>query len=182
MSKWKIQQKTIEKRKRYKDNRKQRITDIKNNLPDGNAINLPTMSLTTAQKSLLKKGPSFVPTSSNVNWLTLWKDFGKFDNQLKYQLKHTNQQSSTLRNELQPYHSSKDADVLEPNTNTHEQLPPPPPKEVDNNTPMYRSKETYNRSLEIFIRKVKKELFDPENVKNARQNLTRDERNALAEI
>ena len=47
---------------------------------------------------------------------------------------------------------------------------------------MYRSKETYNRSLEIFIRKVKKELFDPENVKNARQNLTRDERNALAEI
>ena len=30
----------------------------------------------------------------------------------------------------------------------------------------------------MFIKKVKKELFEPENVKNVGQNLTRDERNA----
>ena len=34
----------------------------------------------------------------------------------------------------------------------------------------------------MFIEKVEKELCDPENVKTVRQNLTRDERNALAEI
>ena len=101
------------------------------------------MSLTTPQKSLLKKGPSFVPTPSNVNWLTLRKVFDKFVNQSKYQLKHTNQQSSTLRSKLQAHRSSKVADVREPNTNPQEQLlPPPVPKRVDNNTPMYHSKET----------------------------------------
>ena len=47
---------------------------------------------------------------------------------------------------------------------------------------MYRSKDTYNKSLEIFIKKFEKDLFDPGNAKNVRQNLTRDERNALAEI
>ena len=47
---------------------------------------------------------------------------------------------------------------------------------------MYPSKETYNKRLEIFIEKVEKELFDSKNVENVRQNLTRDERNALAEI
>ena len=30
----------------------------------------------------------------------------------------------------------------------------------------------------MFIKKVENELFDPENGKNVRQNLTRDERNA----
>ena len=34
----------------------------------------------------------------------------------------------------------------------------------------------------MFIDKVGNELFDPENVKNVRQNLTRDERNALTAI
>ena len=51
------------------------------------------MSLTMPQKPLLKKGPSFVPTPSEVNWLRLQKDFEKFVTQLRYQLK-LNQQSS----------------------------------------------------------------------------------------
>ena len=74
----------IEKRERYKHNRKQRITNIKNNLPDQNAINVSAVSLTTPQKSILKKGPCFVPTPSDVTWLTLRKDFDKFINQLRY--------------------------------------------------------------------------------------------------
>ena len=69
---------------------------MKNNLPDQNAINLSAMSLKTPQKLLFKKGPPFVPTPSDVKWLTLRKDFDKFVNQLRYQLKHTNQQSSTF--------------------------------------------------------------------------------------
>ena len=47
---------------------------------------------------------------------------------------------------------------------------------------MYRFKKTYNKSLEMFIERIEQELFDPENVKNVRQHLARDERNALAEI
>ena len=56
--------------------------------------------------------------------------------------------------------------------------PPPPSKRVDYNTSMFCSKKTYNKSLEMFTKKVKKELFEPEKVKKVRQNLTRDERNA----
>ena len=120
------------------------------------------------QKPLLKKGPSFVPTPSDVNWLRLQKDFEKFITQLRYRLK-LNQQSSTFRSELQQWHSSNDAQALEPNTNTQDQFQPPaPPKRVDYNTPMYCSKKTYNKSLEMFIKKVEKELFDPENGKNVR--------------
>ena len=47
---------------------------------------------------------------------------------------------------------------------------------------MYHSKETYNNRLEMFVKKVEKELFDPGNFKNVGQNLTIDERNALAEF
>ena len=47
---------------------------------------------------------------------------------------------------------------------------------------MYRSKKTYDKSLEMFIERIEKEFFDPENVKNVRQHSARDERNALAEI
>ena len=66
------------------------------------------MSFTMQQKPLLKKGPSFVPTPSDVNWLRLQKDFEKFVTQLRYQLK-LNQQSSTFRKELQQCHSSNNA-------------------------------------------------------------------------
>ena len=60
------------------------------------------------QKPLLKKGPSFVPTPSDVNLVRLQKDFKKFITQLRYQLK-LNQQSSTFRSELQQWDSSNDA-------------------------------------------------------------------------
>ena len=58
-------------KKRHKCNRKQRFIDFKDNLPDQNVINLSKMTLKAAQKSLLKKVKSFVPTLSDVNWLTL---------------------------------------------------------------------------------------------------------------
>ena len=70
-----------------------------------------------------------------------------------------------FRSELQPHRSSNDAGGVELNTNSQEQFLPPPPKRINNNTPMYRSKETYNKRLEMFIKKVEKELFDPEMLK-----------------
>ena len=56
------------KNKRRKENYCNKITEIKANPPDQNAINLSTATLTEAQKSLLMKGLSFVPTPSDVNW------------------------------------------------------------------------------------------------------------------
>ena len=54
--------------KRRKENYHHQISQIKPNIPDQNAINLTTTTLTEAQKSLLMKYPSFVPTPSDVNW------------------------------------------------------------------------------------------------------------------
>ena len=54
--------------------------DTNSNLPGQNTINLSAVSLKTPQKLLLKKEPSFVPTSSEVNWLTSRKDFDKLVN------------------------------------------------------------------------------------------------------
>ena len=113
-------------KKRITKKRKQRITDIKNNSPDQNAYNLSVMFLTTPQKSLPKKGPYFVPITSDVNWLTLRKDFDKFVNQLRDQFKHTNQQPTTFTSELQSHRSLNDAGAQEFKANTQEQLPPPP--------------------------------------------------------
>ena len=56
------------KNKRRKENYCNKISEIKANAPDQNTINLSTTTLTEAQKSLLMKGPSFVPTPSDVNW------------------------------------------------------------------------------------------------------------------
>ena len=63
-----------------------------------------------------------------------------------------------------------------------EQFIPPPPKKVNNSTPINRFKKTYNKSLQMFIERIEQELFDTEIVNNVRQHLARDERNALAEI
>ena len=48
---------------------------------------MSTRGLTTLQKFVLAKGPTFVPTPKSVNWLNLRKDFEKFANQLSCELK-----------------------------------------------------------------------------------------------
>ena len=48
--------------------------------------------------------------------------------------------------------------------------------------PLYRSKETDSKSVEIFIEKIEKYLFNPENVKKVRHNLSKDEKAALKDI
>ena len=41
---------------------------------------------------------------------------------------------------------------------------PPPPIKTNKFAPLNRSKETNNKSLEMFIEKIEKDLFNPENV------------------
>ena len=71
-----------EERKRYKSKKKQPIKKIKQNAPNQNAINLSNIVLLEEQKSLLKKGPSFVPTLTDINWYKVRTDFTEFTNKI----------------------------------------------------------------------------------------------------
>ena len=73
-----------EKRKRYRSKKKQSIKEIEQNAPDQNAINLSNSVLSEEQKSLLKKGPSFVPTPTDINWYEVRQDFTKFTNKIRH--------------------------------------------------------------------------------------------------
>ena len=59
---------------------------------------------------------------------------------------------------------------------------PPPPVKTSKFAPLYCSKETDNKSLETFIKKIEKVLFNPEHVKKSRHNLRKDEKAALKDI
>ena len=59
---------------------------------------------------------------------------------------------------------------------------PPPPVKTSKFAPLYRSKEADKKDLEIFIKKIEKDLFNPENVKKVRHNLSKNEKAALKDI
>ena len=65
-------------------NRKESIRKAKEECPDQNAINLSSKVLTTPQKSVLAKGPSFIPAPNDENWLNVRKELDSFTNQLRY--------------------------------------------------------------------------------------------------
>ena len=73
-----------EKRKRYKARKKDDIKEIIENAPDQNAINLSNAVLSEDQKTFLKKGPSFIPTPTDINWYDVRKDFTKFINKIRH--------------------------------------------------------------------------------------------------
>ena len=79
-----IMNKRKEKRKRYRSKKKEKLKLIKQNAPDQNAINLSKTILTEEEKSLLIKGPSIVPTPTDINWYDVHKDFTKFANKLRH--------------------------------------------------------------------------------------------------
>ena len=73
-----------EKRKRYRSKKNQCIKEILKNAPDQNAINLSNSVLSKEQKSLLKKGPSLVPSPTDNNWYEVRKDFTKFTKKIRH--------------------------------------------------------------------------------------------------
>ena len=72
--------------------------------PDQNAINISCINLTSPQNSLLAKGPSFIPSPTDINWHELPKDFTSFVNQLRYKAKQSqsgfSEQSETKNDSL----------------------------------------------------------------------------------
>ena len=71
------------KRKRYKGRKKDDIKEIIENATDQNTINLSNAVFSEDQKTLLKKGPSFIPTRTGINWYDVPKDFTKFVNKIR---------------------------------------------------------------------------------------------------
>ena len=78
-----------DKRRNRRDKQKQNIARIKETVPDQNAINLTATELSESQKSLLRKGSSFVPTPSDINWHQVRRDFDNFFNQWRYRVTHS---------------------------------------------------------------------------------------------
>ena len=101
------------------------------------------------QKSLLKKGPSFVPTPTDINWYKVRKDFTKFANKIRH-LADLDQQQE----QVHPQVNSNEPTINESN------FPPgkPPPK-VNPYQQLFRSKPSTNNSVELFIKSIEKKTF-----------------------
>ena len=48
-----------------------------------------------AEQSLLRKHPSFIPTSTDINWYSLGRDFDSFANKLRYRVSKPAETNST---------------------------------------------------------------------------------------
>ena len=107
------------------------------------------------QKSLLSKGSSIVPTPKDVNWYELRKDFTKLVRQLRFKLKQS-QLSQDYQNQQELSNP-----IQSQNLPNEDLLPPPPPGQDKRYGPLYNSKPTNNRSLELFIDNIEKNLFNP---------------------
>ena len=68
----------------YREKQRRIIGEAETLSPEQNAINLSSKVLSPADKSLLKMGPSFVPTSTDINWCILGQDLDSFVNKLHY--------------------------------------------------------------------------------------------------
>ena len=111
----------------------------------------------------------FTLPQNSFNWLDLRKDFDKFVNQLDYEFKkqHTQrqEQGSSANNDPQSWQHKIS------NKDENNNLPPPPVK-TNKFAQLHCLNETDNKSLEMFIKKIEKDLFNPENVKKVCHNLS----------
>ena len=135
--------------------------------------------ITPSQKSVLAKVPRFVPTPTSVNWLDLRKDFDKFVKQLRYVFKKllTQHQEEGISANNKP--QSLQHQISNKDENSNLLLSP---VKTSKFTPLYRSKETDNKSLEMFTEKIEKHLLLLFNIKKVRHKLSKDEKAGLKDI
>ena len=164
-----------EKGKRYKARKKGNKENIEN-VPDQNAIDLGNAVLSEDQKTLLKKGPSFVPTPTDMNWYNVRKDFTKFINKTRHFADDIDQPVQQQQQQLEV----NPEDIVSTSINV---FPPgkPPPVSSDSKQ-LCKSKQCNNNSLELFKDTIKEEIFNPKNIRKTRNNLNKDVEVALKEI
>ena len=105
-------------------------------------------------KDLCAKGPSFIPTPMNYDWLQLQKDFDRFKNRMRAR-----------------YMFSKNDIPVDNNS-----IPPPPKPPSSWTAPKTNSPE-----LETFLSNVERALFKDTSRRKVRENLTNAERKSLLE-
>ena len=96
--------------------------------------------------SLLKKGPSFVPTPKDVNWFNLCQDFDKFTNQLRMEFNQVIDKSTVKKQTSTPILAVITSRIIPMNKNQK--------RNTSNN--LYGSKETKNEDLETFVDTIEK--------------------------
>ena len=105
-----------------------------------------------AEKSLLRKGPSFIPIPTDINWYNLRRDFDSFFNKLRYRVSKPAETSSINVN-----HTTNISNSLVRQLGN-------PPIEAKSSNVNFRKEKTNISSLEAFIDLVEKDLFKPVNV------------------
>ena len=78
----------------YRKKERKIIHKAKTTCPDQNAINLSNKDLSHAEQSLLRKGSSFIPTPTDINWSNLRRNFDSFVNKLRYRVSKPAETSS----------------------------------------------------------------------------------------
>lgn len=103
--------------------------------------------------SLCAKGPSFVPTQKQLDWLQIQKDFDRFKNMIRMRMFFASQENNTP-----------------PSTNDFQ-----PPRKPSS----WRAPKSKVPEVESFISCVEKEIFASTNLKPKYDNLTKLERSSL---
>ena len=120
-------------------------------------VNLSSASVDSDRVNLLRKGPSFCPTPKDINWQSVYDDLEIFE--------------ARLRSAAFFIDSNPDENLTVP---SHL---PRVPKDKKWKPPTSRYPE-----LELFLANVRRDLINPENIRQARDNLSKRERVALKEL
>ena len=133
--------------------------------------------LSEDQKALLKKGPSFIPTPTDINWYDVRKDFTNFINTIRH---FADVSGKPVQQKQQKQLEVNSENIVSTSINV---FPPGKPPRVSNDSKqLYKSKQSNNSSLDLFIVVTEKEIFNPKNIRKTRNNLNKDEEVALKEI
>ena len=154
-------------RKRNKTNNKQRIALAKESGPNQKEINLSWLNLTSSQKSLLGKRPSFIPIPRDINWYRLRKDCTTFENQLRYKTKQSQSTSvepseSTSNNITSSFHYHQ-YDIQD--------------KRLD-----IELKKRTSKVWNCLLKRLRKIYLTQAPVRNVRPNKLKDEKEAIEKI
>ena len=106
------------------------------------------------------------------------QDFDEFTNQFRTKINLAIDKSTEKNTNITTNNSINSINNTRENSNNNEEVP----KKKYKTNNLYRSKENKNKHLETFIDTIEKQLFEPENIKRVRTNLTYEERKALAEL
>ena len=131
-------------------------------------INFTYTTVSQSAISLLKKGPSFVPTPKAVDWGKLGQDFIKFKNKLRWRAHFF------LMGKTDAPSDTELVDVNSSDENLYRCFKSP----SDRKAPVCK-----DNALELFLELVERDIFHPDNAKvKFKCNLTTDERDDIRDL